>query len=87
MQKLNIVYEYLKQKSFHEPQTSFPKCIEHQIFLDTLLQPLRVFEYHLTIRSLTSRKRYAQKRSRCGTGMFNKEDVTVYSKYIKIFKY
>ena len=29
-----------KQKSFQETQTSFHKCIKHQIFFDTQLQPL-----------------------------------------------
>ena len=29
----NIVYKYLKPKSFQETQISFPKCIKHQIFL------------------------------------------------------
>ena len=31
----NIVYEYSKTKTFQETQTSFPKCIEHQIILET----------------------------------------------------
>ena len=35
-----------KQKSFQETQISFPKCIEHQIFLDTQPEPLGVFGYH-----------------------------------------
>ena len=35
--------------------------------MDPQLQLLRVFGYHLTIQSLTSRKRYAQKASGCGT--------------------
>ena len=49
------------KKSFQKTQMSFQKNIEHQIFLDPQLQLLRVFGYHLTIQSLTSRKRYAQK--------------------------
>ena len=53
--------------SFQETQISFTKWIEHQIFLDTQLKPLAGFDYHLTIQSLTSRERYAQKTSRCGT--------------------
>ena len=56
-----------KQNFFQETQISFPKCIEHQIFLDTQLQLLRVWGYHQTIQSLTSRKRYAQKTDGCGT--------------------
>ena len=41
-----IVYEYLKTIFFHETQISFPKCIEHQIFLDPEQQPLGIFRYH-----------------------------------------
>ena len=55
------------KKSLQKTQISFPKNIEHQIFLDPQLQLLRVFGYHLTIQSLISRKRYAQKASGCGT--------------------
>ena len=45
--KWNIVYNTYKRKSFQETQITFLKCIEHQIFLDTLrLQPLGFFEYH-----------------------------------------
>ena len=29
-----------KQNSFQQTQIFFPKCIEHQIFLDVQLQPL-----------------------------------------------
>ena len=36
--KLNKVYDYLKTKNFSTDSISFPKCIEHQIFLDTQLQ-------------------------------------------------
>ena len=32
-----------KQKSFQETQISFPKCIEHHVFLDPQLQPLGGF--------------------------------------------
>ena len=34
------------KKYFQETQITFPKCIERQIFLDTQLQPLGVFEFH-----------------------------------------
>ena len=37
-------------------------------YFDTQLQLLGIFRYHETIQSLTSRKRYAQKTSGCGTG-------------------
>ena len=57
----------LKNKNYFKRQISFPKCIEHQIFLTPQLQLLRVFEYHLTNQSLTSRKWYAQKTSGCST--------------------
>ena len=67
--KWNIVYVYLKTRSFQQTQIHFPKCIKHQIFLDPQLQPLRIFGYDLTIQSLTSRKRYAQKTSGCGTAL------------------
>ena len=40
---------------------SLPRCIEHQIFLNTQLQPLWVFEYQLVIQSLTLRKQHAKK--------------------------
>ena len=40
--KLNVVYEYLKTKIFSR-DISFPKFIEHQIFLDTQLRSLRFF--------------------------------------------
>ena len=33
MEKLNEIRNTEKQKSFQEAQISFPKCIEHQIFL------------------------------------------------------
>ena len=56
-----------RQKSFQETQTSFPKCIKHLIFLNPQLQLLRLFGYRLTIQSLTSRKRYAQKTYGCDT--------------------
>ena len=57
----------LKNKIFFQKtQISFPRNIEHQIFLDPQLQLLRVFGYHLSIQSLISRKRYAQKASGCG---------------------
>ena len=49
------------------------------IFLGPQLQLLRVFGYHLTIQPLTSRKRYAQKASGCGTETvpdFEREMVT-----------
>ena len=55
------------KKSFQKTQISFPKNVEHQIFLDPQLQLLRVFGCHLTIQSLTSRKQCAQKASGCGT--------------------
>ena len=32
--------------AFQETQISFPKCIEHQIFLDPQLQPFEGFRYH-----------------------------------------
>ena len=38
---MNIVYEYLKTKIFSRA-TNIPKCIGHQIFLDTQLQPLGI---------------------------------------------
>ena len=51
--KWNIVYIYLaKNKNLFKRQISFPKCIEHQIFLDPQLQLLRDDVYHLTIQSL-----------------------------------
>ena len=55
------------KKYFQKTQISFPKNIEHPIFLDPQLQLLRFFGYHLTIQSLISRKRYAQKASGFGT--------------------
>ena len=63
-----------KQKSFQETQIYFVKCIEHQMSLDTRLQPLGGSGYHETIQFLTSRKRYGQKTSRCGTGKLNKRN-------------
>ena len=60
--KWNIVYVYLKTKIFSRDKYPSPTaCIKHKIFLDPQLQPLRVFGYHVTIQSLTSRKQYAQK--------------------------
>ena len=48
-------------KSFQETEISFPKCIKHQLVLNTQLQPLGFFEYHCTNQSLILRKRYADK--------------------------
>ena len=56
-----------KKLFFQETQIFFPKCIEQKIFLDTQLQLLGVWGYHLTIQSLTSRKWYAQKTYGCST--------------------
>ena len=36
----------LKNKNLSEKQISFPKSIEHEIFLDTQLQPSGVFAYY-----------------------------------------
>ena len=39
--------QILKNKNlFKRQKISFPKCIEHQIFLDTQLQTLGAFGYH-----------------------------------------
>ena len=71
--KWNIVYKILKKKIFfQETQISFPKCIEHKIFLDTQLQLLGVWGYHLTIQSLTSRRRYALWMHHCREKVFHK---------------
>ena len=59
----------LKNKNLFKRQIFFPKWIEHQIFLDNQLKTLGGFGYHYTIQSLTSRKRYAQKTSGCGTDL------------------
>ena len=76
------------KKYFQKTQISFPKNIEHQIFLDPQLQLLRVFGYHLTIQSLILIKWYAQKASGCGTEIipdFEREmitDITIKHSYL-----
>ena len=40
----------LKNKNLFKRQISFPKCIEHQTFLDPQLQLLMVFGYHFWVK-------------------------------------
>ena len=63
--KWNIFWEYWKNK-FFKRQTSFPKCIEYTLFLDSQPPSLEGNAYHQTIPILALRKRYAHKTSGCG---------------------
>ena len=67
--KRNIAYKYLKTEIFQETQTSFSKANALNIkYLWTFTyNNWSVWGYNYAIKSLTSRKRYAQKTSACST--------------------
>lgn len=62
---MKYILGILKEK-FFKRQTSFPKCIEYTLFLDSQPPSLEGNAYHQTIPILALRKRYAHKTSGCG---------------------
>ena len=67
VKKLNEIYfGNIEKKKFFKRQTSFPKCTEYTLFLDSQPSSLEGNAYHQTIPILALRKRYAHKTSGCG---------------------
>lgn len=62
---MNTLEMYL----FKTNEICFPEDIEYRMFLDFQCPQLESFGYRKTIHTLTLRKRYSQKTSRCGTEM------------------